>query len=54
MNWDKATNKQLKVIAYQTPEASFLDRVAANCELMRRGKKRSGKPTMQGKELFKR
>jgi len=54
MNWNKATNKQLEVIAYQTPEASFVDQVAASYELMRRGKKRSGKPTMQGKELFKR
>jgi hypothetical protein len=53
MNWNKATNKQLKVIAYQTPEASFADQAAACYELFKRGKKRSGKPTMRGKELFK-
>jgi len=54
MNWDKATNKQLKVIAYQTPEASISDQAGARCELFKRSRKRSSKPTMQGKELFKR
>jgi hypothetical protein len=54
MNWNKATRTQLYEILYSSQEATLFDRIAANAELMRRGKKRSGKPTMQGKELFKR
>ncbi|WP_176707729.1 hypothetical protein [Bacillus sp. FJAT-26390] len=54
MNWRKATRAQLVIIAFNDEKASTVDKAAAQGELLRREKRISSKPTMRGKELFKR
>ncbi|GKU79805.1 hypothetical protein [Paenibacillus sp. L3-i20] len=44
MDWDKATNVQLAIIRFDDPMATQADKTNAENEMIRRDKKRSGKP----------